>query len=88
MGRYGYHIFYDSQTTYMYESVAFWIACISTAFTARYAQKLSFATYHHDPYTAPFTIVGTTEDSSFNFSSEEYNSYFIFNTLIIYYSAF
>lgn len=61
------------------ESVAFWIACISTAFTARYAQKLSFATYHHDPYTAPFTIVGTTEDSSFNFSSEEYNSYFIFN---------
>lgn len=61
------------------ESVAFWIACISTALTARYSQKLSFATYHHDPYTAPFTIVGTTEDSSFNFLSEEYDSYFILN---------
>lgn len=62
------------------EEIAFWIACVSMAFPARYVQFLSFATYHHDPYTAPFIITGTTVDGNFRFTSDEYYSYFILNT--------
>ncbi|MDV2998283.1 MAG: hypothetical protein N4J56_007988 [Chroococcidiopsis sp. SAG 2025] len=61
------------------EAIALWIASISAALTPRYAQSLSFATYHHDPYVAPFVIAGTTQDSSFHFSNDEYFSFFILN---------
>jgi GTPase-associated protein 1, N-terminal domain type 2/GTPase-associated protein 1, middle domain len=61
------------------ESIAFWIACVSMAFPSRYIQFLSFATYHHDPYTAPFIITGTTADANFRFTNDEYYSYFILN---------
>lgn len=63
------------------EAIAFWIACVSMAFPSRYLQFLSFATYHHDPYTAPFIITGTTADSNFRFTNDEYYSYFVLNAL-------
>ena len=63
------------------ESVAFWIAAVSTALPLRYSRYLTFATYHHDPYSAPFIITGTTADSSFRFTNDEYISYFVLNAL-------
>jgi hypothetical protein len=40
---------------------------------------IGFATYHHNPYQSPYTITGTTRDSTFRFAPEEYMSYFILN---------
>ena len=61
------------------EAIVSWIACLSTILHPRYVNYLSFATYHHDPYAAPFVITGTTEKSSFRCSNDEYYSYFILN---------
>jgi len=63
------------------ESIALWIAAITAALLPRYTYFLSFATYHHDPYRVPFIITGTTRDSNFRCSSDEYISYFILNAL-------
>jgi hypothetical protein len=62
------------------EAVVLWIASVTAALLPRYSQSLSFATYHHDPYRAPYIITGTTSDSNFRFSNDEYISYFIVNS--------
>jgi GTPase-associated protein 1, N-terminal domain type 2/GTPase-associated protein 1, middle domain len=62
------------------ESVALWIAAISTVLPPKYCHFLSFCTYHHDPGRVPFIITGTTADSNFRCTSDAYISYFIINT--------
>jgi hypothetical protein len=64
------------------ENVAMWVAAVSAMLPPDYRPLLSFATYHHDPYQAQFLITGTTSDSSFRASSEEYMSFFVLNTEI------
>lgn len=61
------------------EAIAQWIGCVTMALPPVYHPFLSFATYHHDPYTAPFMIIGTTSDSSFRFNADEYVRYFVLN---------
>ena len=61
------------------ESVALWIAAISTVLPPTYCHFLSFSTYHHDPGRVPFIITGTTADSNFRCTSDAYVSYFIIN---------
>lgn len=61
------------------DNVAMWVAAVSCMLPPDYRPMLSFATYHHDPYQAQFMITGTTSDSSFRASSEEYMSFFILN---------
>lgn len=63
------------------DNIALWIASITIALLPRYSQSISFATYHHDPYLTPFIITGTTKDSNFRFSNDEYIAYFIVNSL-------
>jgi hypothetical protein len=60
-------------------NIATWIALATMALPEQYRQLLTFATYHHEPYTVPFMITGTTRDSNFRFSKDEYNSYFVLN---------
>jgi len=60
------------------DNVALWIAAVSCMLPPPYRPLLSFATYHHDPYQAQFMITGTTSDSSFHATPEEYMSFFIF----------
>jgi hypothetical protein len=62
------------------EHVALWIAAVSCMLPPDYRPLLSFATYHHDPYQGQFMITGTTSDSSFRNSTEEYITYFVLNT--------
>lgn len=62
------------------ENVAMWVAAVSALLPPDYRPLLSFATYHHDPYQAQFLITGTTSDSSFRASAEEYISFFVLNT--------
>lgn len=62
------------------DHVALWIAAISFMLPPDYRPLLSFATYHHDPYQSQFMVTGTTSDSSFRASPDEYMSYFILNT--------
>jgi GTPase-associated protein 1, N-terminal domain type 2/GTPase-associated protein 1, middle domain len=61
------------------ESVALWIAALCTVLPPSYSYFLTFSTYHHDPGTAPFDITGTTTDSNFRCTRDEYISYFILN---------
>lgn len=61
------------------DNVAQWIAAVSCMLPPDYRPMLSFATYHHDPYQSQFMITGTTSDSSFRASPDEYRSYFILN---------
>lgn len=61
------------------DHVALWIAAITLALPGSYRPFLSFATYHHDPYQTPYRITGTTHDSRFRFSSDEYTSHFVLN---------
>ncbi len=63
------------------DSVAAWIALLTMALPYQYRAWLSFATYHHDPYNVPFLVTGTTPDSAFRFTADEYRSYFILHTL-------
>jgi hypothetical protein len=55
------------------------VAALSFALPAALRPLLSFATYHHDPYGAPFVVTGTTADSQFRCSADEYLSYFVLN---------
>lgn len=61
------------------ENIALWIAAITFALPPIYRHYLTFATYHHDPYQSTFRITGTTQDSKFRFSHDEYISHFILN---------
>lgn len=61
------------------DAIARWIACVTMALPPMYHPYLSFATYHHDPYAAPFMLIGTTSDSLFRFNSDEYIRYFVLN---------
>ncbi len=61
------------------ENVAYWIAAVSCLLPPAYRPLLSFATYHHEPQQGLFLITGTTSDSSFRATSENYASYFILN---------
>jgi hypothetical protein len=61
------------------DNIALWIASVTVALPQIYRHFLTFATYHHDPYQVPFLITGTTADSKFRFSSDEYISYFVLN---------
>lgn len=61
------------------DNIALWIAAATFALPGAYRRFISFATYHHDPYGVPFLITGTTADSRFRFSSDEYISYFVLN---------
>jgi hypothetical protein len=61
------------------ENIAMWIMALTFALPRAYRPFLTFATYHHDPYQAPFMIIGTTADSRFRFSQDEYISHFILN---------
>lgn len=61
------------------DNVAQWIAAITFMLPPDYRPLLSFATYHHDPYQAQYMITGTTSDSLFHSSPDEYLSYFILN---------
>lgn len=60
-------------------NVALWIAAVTLMLPPDDRPLLSFATYHHDPYQSQFMITGTTPDSSFRASPDEYLSYFILN---------
>jgi hypothetical protein len=62
------------------DNIAMWIMATTVALPQIYRQYITFATYHHDPYQVPFLITGTTTDSRFRFSSDEYISFFILNT--------
>jgi len=62
--------------------VALWIAAVSCMLPPDCRPLLSFATYHHDPYQSQFLITGTTSDSSFRASADEYMTFFILNTEI------
>lgn len=64
------------------ENVALWIAAVSCMLPPSYRPLLSFATYHHDPYQAQFMMVGTTTDSAFRASAEQYYTFFILNALV------
>lgn len=61
------------------DHVAMWIAAVTFALPAGFRPFISFATYHHDPYQVPFLITGTTPDSRFRCSADEYESYFVMN---------
>jgi GTPase-associated protein 1, N-terminal domain type 2/GTPase-associated protein 1, middle domain len=61
------------------DHVALWIAAVSCLLPPEYRPLLSFATYHHDPRQGQFMITGTTSDSSFRNSAEEYFAYFVLN---------
>lgn len=61
------------------DNIALWIACVTLALPKIYRNYLTFATYHHDPYQVPYMITGTTRDSKFRFTSDEYITYFILN---------
>lgn len=61
------------------DNIALWVAATTFALPAAYRRFISFATYHHDPYGVPFLITGTTADSRFHFSSDEYISFFVLN---------
>ncbi len=61
------------------EHIALWIAAVSCMLPEDYRPLLSFATYHHDPYQSPFLITGTTSDSLFRASADEYMTFFILN---------
>lgn len=61
------------------DNIALWIAATTFALPAAYRRFISFATYHHDPYGVPFLITGTTADSRFRFTSDEYISFFVLN---------
>lgn len=65
------------------DNVALWIAAVTFALPPKLRPTLTFATYHHDPYSAPYCITGITKagDSTFRFSPDEYISYFILNTV-------
>ncbi len=59
------------------EHTALWIAALTMALPYQHRALLTFATYHHDPYNVPFLVTGTTPDSSFRFSAEDYRTYFV-----------
>lgn len=61
------------------DNVAMWVAAVTFALPAGIRPFISFATYHHDPYQVPFMITGTTSDSRFRCSADEYESYFVMN---------
>jgi len=61
------------------DNIATWILAVSVALPRVFRSYVTFATYHHDPYQAPFLITGTSADSKFRFSSDEYISYFVLN---------
>jgi hypothetical protein len=61
------------------DNVAMWVAAVTFALPAGVRPYISFATYHHDPYQVPFLITGTTSDSRFRCSADEYESYFVMN---------
>ncbi|NPV66205.1 MAG: hypothetical protein HPY64_03570 [Anaerolineae bacterium] len=62
------------------DSVAAWIALLTMALPYQHRPWLTFATYHHDPYSVPFLVTGTTPDSTFRFTADEYRSYFVLHT--------
>ncbi|MBN2469788.1 MAG: hypothetical protein JXN59_03600 [Anaerolineae bacterium] len=62
------------------EHAALWIAALTMALPYQHRALLTFATYHHDPYNAPFLVTGTTPDSSFRFTADDYRKYFVLNT--------
>lgn len=64
------------------DNVALWVAAVSMMLPPDYRPLLSFATYHHDPYQTQFMITGTTTDSSFRATADEYISFFVLNTEI------
>lgn len=61
------------------DNIAKWILAVSVSLPRIFRWYITFATYHHDPYQAPFLITGTSPDSKFRFSSDEYISYFVLN---------
>lgn len=61
------------------EHIALWIAAVSLLLPPYYRPLLTFATYHHDPYQAQYVITGTTLDSSFRASSDDYQAFFVLN---------
>jgi len=63
------------------DSVAAWIALLTMALPYQHRPLLTFATYHHDPYSVPFLVTGTTHDSAFRFTTDEYRSYFILHAV-------
>ncbi|MGH2484914.1 MAG: hypothetical protein ACRDHE_02775 [Ktedonobacterales bacterium] len=67
-------IIYDAPDT-----VALWVAAVSCALPPLYRPLLTFATYHNNPYQAPYLITGTTAGTDFHNYPEEYLSYFIIN---------
>ncbi len=61
------------------EHVALWTALLTLALPPGYRPWLTFATYHHDPYSAPFALTGTTPDTAFRSTDDDYRSYFVLN---------
>lgn len=59
------------------DNVAQWIAALTLMLPPDYRPLLSFSTYHHDPYQAQFLVTGTSSDSLFRATPDEYLSYFI-----------
>lgn len=61
------------------DNIALWILAVTVSLPQIYRYFISFATYHHDPYAGLFLLTGTTSDSKFRFSPDEYISYFVLN---------
>lgn len=62
------------------ENVALWIAAASYSLPFHLLMKLTFNTYVRDPYQTESLIVGTTEDSTFNFAPHEIqHQFFVFD---------
>lgn len=62
------------------ENIALWIAAAAYALPFHLVLKLTFNTYVRDPYQTEALIVGTTEDSSFNFAPHEIEyQFFVFD---------
>jgi hypothetical protein len=62
------------------EHTALWIAMLTMALPYQSRAGLSFATYHHDPYSVPFIVTGTTLDSAFRFTADDYRTYYVLDT--------
>jgi hypothetical protein len=61
------------------DHVALWIAAVTFALPSVLRPFLTFATYHHDPYHCSFHITGTTRDSGFHFTPDDYITHFVLN---------
>jgi len=55
------------------QNIVLWIAAITFCLPYEIGKKVTFCTYNKNPYSLNVMICGTTTDSDFHFSQQEYN---------------